>query len=50
VLNRWGTTVYSSDSYQNDWSAENIPDGIYFYTFKNLEKNKDLKGWVQILR
>ena len=32
IANRWGVQVYKSDDYQNDWRAEGVPDGIYFYT------------------
>ena len=32
IVNRWGVEVYKSDDYQNDWRAEGLPDGIYFYT------------------
>ncbi|HTE34184.1 MAG TPA: tandem-95 repeat protein, partial [Chryseolinea sp.] len=40
VFNRWGNTVYSNDSYNNDWSGisthgitigKELPDGTYFY-------------------
>ncbi|MCF6359423.1 MAG: gliding motility-associated C-terminal domain-containing protein [Cyclobacteriaceae bacterium] len=32
IVNRWGVRVFNSDDYQNDWRAEGVPDGIYFYT------------------
>ena len=32
IVNRWGVKVFSSDDYQNNWAAEGVPDGIYFYT------------------
>jgi photosystem II stability/assembly factor-like uncharacterized protein len=31
IINRWGETVYSNDSYQNNWSADQISSGEYFY-------------------
>jgi len=34
ITNRWGVKVYESKDYQNDWQAENLPDGVYFYTIK----------------
>ena len=34
ITNRWGVKVYESQDYQNDWQAENLPDGVYFYTIK----------------
>ncbi|MCF6352379.1 MAG: gliding motility-associated C-terminal domain-containing protein, partial [Cyclobacteriaceae bacterium] len=32
VVNRWGVKVFDAIDYQNDWRAEGVPDGIYFYT------------------
>jgi gliding motility-associated-like protein len=31
VYNRWGNQVYKSLNYQNDWDAQNLSSGIYFY-------------------
>jgi len=30
VYNRWGSEVYRSDQYNNDWDGMNVPDGVYF--------------------
>jgi gliding motility-associated-like protein len=31
VYDRWGTLIYSSQAYQNDWDGGNAPDGVYWY-------------------
>lgn len=31
VFNRWGTKVFETDDYQNNWSPTDISDGTYFY-------------------
>jgi gliding motility-associated-like protein len=31
IYNRWGTKIYESNDYQNDWGNENVADGVYFY-------------------
>jgi uncharacterized repeat protein (TIGR01451 family) len=31
VYSRWGNVVYESKSYNNDWTADNIPMGEYIY-------------------
>jgi gliding motility-associated-like protein len=31
IFNRWGEIVYSSESYQNDWLADQLSPGMYFY-------------------
>jgi gliding motility-associated-like protein len=30
VYNRWGSEVYRSDQYNNNWDGMNVPDGVYF--------------------
>ena len=49
VYNRWGKLVYTSMSYQNDWSGSGLPIGIYYYLIQSdcLEVKK---GWVSIIR
>jgi gliding motility-associated-like protein len=49
VLNRWGSVVYESEKYDNDWEANNVPDGIYFYQITQNE-GCQYKGWVQVVR
>ncbi len=48
ITNRWGKEVYSSSNYQNNWTAENIADGIYYYRI--LADGEPITGWVEILR
>ncbi len=48
VYNRWGNTVYQSDNYDNDWAAENISPGVYYYDLK-LKNGESYKGWLQII-
>lgn len=35
--------------YQNNWNAEGVSDGVYFYKIIT-SNNKQYKGWVQVLR
>jgi len=50
IYNRWGSEVYKSADYQNDWNGNGLSDGIYFYVFVEAKTNQTLKGWVQIIR
>lgn len=50
IFNRWGSQVFASKPYNNDWQAENTPDGVYFYLLKNILTQAEYKGWVQVLR
>lgn len=50
VFNRWGTLVFKTNAYKNNWNAENLPDGIYFYTITSSSNLESKSGWVQVLR
>ena len=58
VFNRWGTVVYQSDNYQNDWTGNNmqgqpVPDDTYYYVLSVEVNNNDhyqYKGFVVIKR
>jgi gliding motility-associated-like protein len=39
IMNRWGTEVWSANSYQNDWNGidfggNELPDGTYYYILR----------------
>jgi gliding motility-associated-like protein len=52
VFNRWGGLVFKDDQYNNNWSAENIPDGVYFYTVNDISEctGVSVKGWLTVIR
>lgn len=51
VFNRWGAKVHYARPYKNDWRAEGMPDGTYFYILKlNDANNTVIKGHVLIQR
>ncbi|MDX2191058.1 MAG: sugar-binding protein [Bacteroidota bacterium] len=52
VYNRWGANVFNSKSYNNDWDAKNLPDGIYYYqfTYGTNDNKKSAKGYIEVLR
>ena len=56
IFDRWGATVYESDSYNNDWagvyqkSGERVADGTYFYLLTPSGQNSTvLKGAINVL-
>jgi gliding motility-associated-like protein/uncharacterized repeat protein (TIGR01451 family) len=51
VYNRWGSEVYQSQSYNNDWGGSGLNDGTYYYILiVNTPAGKQAyKGWVEIL-
>ncbi|HEU4716684.1 MAG TPA: choice-of-anchor L domain-containing protein [Bacteroidia bacterium] len=48
VYDRWGTKVYESSDYQNDWNGGGLHDGTYFYIL-NVAGDKSLTGFVTLL-
>jgi len=53
IINRWGSTVYEKDGYLNDWSANGLVDGTYFYVLKvktSTAKWQEFKGYVTVIR
>jgi len=48
ITNRWGKEIFSSSDYKNDWTGDNISDGIYFYRL--VAEGEAITGWVEILR
>ena len=52
VLDRRGKIVYRCKNYQNDWSAEGIPDGVYYFRLliKHPSNSKINQGTLTIIR
>jgi gliding motility-associated-like protein len=50
VFNRWGNKVFEAKNYKNDWEGNQLSGGIYFYTLSDDKRNREYKGWVQILK
>lgn len=52
VFNRWGSMVYQSPDYHNDWNGSGLSEGTYYYKLelKQPEGTKLYKGWVVIKR
>jgi len=51
ICNRWGDKIFSDVQYKNEWKADTINDGVYFYYVAN--KNVcgiERKGWIEVLR
>ncbi len=48
IYNRWGQQVYQSSNYQNNWQAEKLSAGVYYYRF--TANGKSWKGWVEVIK
>jgi gliding motility-associated-like protein len=49
VWNRWGVLVYESENYENFWSAEDQPDGVYYFLLQRSD-GKIINGEITIVR
>nr|WP_295865448.1 Calx-beta domain-containing protein [uncultured Chitinophaga sp.] len=52
IYNRWGSMVYQSKDYRNNWDGSQLNEGTYYYVLevRKPEGVVRYKGWVQILR
>jgi hypothetical protein len=49
LFSRWGQLVYETEDYHNNWSAENLAAGIYYYLMRDRD-GRSLKGWVEVIK
>ncbi|WP_114747666.1 Ig-like domain-containing protein [Pleomorphovibrio marinus] len=53
IMNRNGDHVYESENYQNDWAAEGLNGGSYYYVLEIMDSqgnDQRYKGWVQVIK
>lgn len=55
IYNRWGSLVYESFDYKNDWkgldkNGNQLADGVYYYVLQNHEWIEKLTGSVNLFR
>ena len=52
IFNRWGSEVYQSEDYHNDWGGSGLNAGTYYYvlTANTPTGKQTYKGWVEIIR
>ncbi|MFL5728148.1 MAG: gliding motility-associated C-terminal domain-containing protein, partial [Cytophagaceae bacterium] len=49
IDNRWGSEVYKSKNYRNDWNGDKLSAGVYYYFIGNDNSCvRDYKGWLYI--
>lgn len=53
IYNRWGSLLYSTNNYQNDWDGtyegENVSAGVYYYVIKITEETS-YTGSITVIR
>ncbi len=48
ITNRWGKQVFSSNNYQNNWTGDDVTDGVYYYQL--TVEGERYTGWVEVMR
>jgi hypothetical protein len=49
VVDRWGKTVFESSNYMNDWNAQGVVGGVYYFHLK-VGDLSTCKSWVHIVK
>lgn len=49
VFSRWGQEVYHTGTYANNWQAEGLAAGIYYYLLRDTT-GRTMKGWVEVVK
>ena len=59
IFNRWGSKVYASSNYKNDWDGTNqfgvsigdeLPGGTYFYIIDLGDGSEIIKNYIYLER
>ncbi len=50
IFDRWGKRLYENKNYLNDWDAQGISEGVYFYHLRHNKDGREFKGWVEVGR
>jgi gliding motility-associated-like protein len=51
IYNRWGTKIYESSNYQNNWDGEGRSDGVYYYVLRTtVGQQAEYTGTITILQ
>jgi hypothetical protein len=49
IFSRWGQRVFETASYHDDWAADGLPSGVYYYLATYPDGHR-LKGVVEVVR
>ncbi|MGK7395823.1 MAG: gliding motility-associated C-terminal domain-containing protein [Candidatus Cyclobacteriaceae bacterium M3_2C_046] len=49
VFNRWGNLVYQNENYQNNWSATDLSNGVYYYVVTFADQHH-CNGYLHVIR
>jgi gliding motility-associated-like protein len=50
IVNRYGKTMFDQPNYAGGWNGGEGTSGVYYFTLQIPEKQKEYKGWLQVIR
>jgi gliding motility-associated-like protein len=50
IYNRWGTLLYQSDDYKNNWTGKDYVDGTYYFILDVPDKKRTIRGFFTNIR
>ncbi len=50
IYNRWGSLVYETTDYQNDWNGIGYNEGTYYYLLKVNDTGDTYQGFFQLVK
>jgi hypothetical protein len=52
VYNRWGALVYEDNEYANNWSADALENGLFYFILHDHSGcwKKNFSGWLHVIR
>ncbi len=50
IFNRWGKKLLETDNYTNNWPAESVSSGVYFYEVILPDKKTTCTGWLHVMQ
>jgi len=50
VYSRWGNLLFFDENYKNNWNADKILSGVYYYLLKKHESELIYKGFFHVLK
>jgi hypothetical protein len=50
IFSRWGTLIYGTENYKNDWPQMEISGGTYYYLLRNPATGQKFKGWLEVVK
>lgn len=50
IFNRYGKTMFDQSHYEGGWNGGEGSSGVFYFTLQVPEKQKEYKGWLQVIR